>query len=625
MHHTKGAMNGTQVLEGRPPTAHLPPELRQRIVSLLAPHDVAFGLRLSCREEGVCYREPVYRTASLSQPVPGHVVDTAWCLGGAQAAMKQLTLYQKLMTLSTAAASGREANVEFAWRLLQPHVFPELLRTEGYWTRLTQWYRLGRLGQWPDLGCAAVASGLAHLLPSLAQRCPALLDPARTLEAAARHCDLAGLQAAWGALGPQLQSSIRKNLPAAWDTWYRVMRAAATSEAPDVTAKMGWVVGMAKRHRVGLAASHSDVYGGAAASGDLSRLAWLRDSDFPLCTVEMLEAVVRDADLVFIHRLEQEGGYLPPAEEAETWTSERVVAAAAASTRDSATKLRWLAGRGAALGSRKALRAAARSGNLEAVQLLAGQGGQEPAGREGEAGAVLDAAVRSGSIPVAAWLRQAGYPWGYGCFDAAFRRGDLPMVRWLLEASCPRGRYSIEDAVGTWPADTPADSGRLVDVLRLLAAAGWRAWPGCLAAAAERQPDQVLVALRELLAPAAQPDFRSSGFLAAASGCEATLEALVGMSELQDEHGAGLEAAKRRYVDAAANGDRASLECLVRLGVPLGEGVLAAAIQQQAPVPALQWLVEQGAPRGGAEEALVGAPPQRREEVEALLRGLPEP
>lgn len=37
---------------------------------------------------------------------------------------------------------------------------------------------------------------LAPLLPSLEQRCPGLLDPACNLEAAARHCVLAGLEAA---------------------------------------------------------------------------------------------------------------------------------------------------------------------------------------------------------------------------------------------------------------------------------------------------------------------------------------------------------------------------------------------------------------------------------------------
>ncbi len=57
----------------------------------------------------------------------------------------------------------------------------------------------------PDVGSAAVASGLARRLPSLAQRCTGLLDPVRTMEAAAIHCDLAGLQAEWEVVGQRLQ------------------------------------------------------------------------------------------------------------------------------------------------------------------------------------------------------------------------------------------------------------------------------------------------------------------------------------------------------------------------------------------------------------------------------------
>lgn len=49
------------------------------------------------------------------------------------------------------------------------------------------------------------------------------------------------------------------------------------------------------------------------------------------------------------------------------------------------------------------------------------------------------------------------------------------------------------------------------------------------------------------------------------------------------------------YASAAQNGDRGTLTCLYRLGVPMGEGVLAAAIKAGAPLPALRWLVGHGA------------------------------
>ncbi len=75
-------------------------------------------------------------------------------------------------------------------------------------------------GAMGDVGSAAVVSGLAHLLPSLAQLCPGMVDPGRTLEAAARHCDLAGLEAAWEVVGQPLRNSLESaaaRQPGIWD------------------------------------------------------------------------------------------------------------------------------------------------------------------------------------------------------------------------------------------------------------------------------------------------------------------------------------------------------------------------------------------------------------------------
>ncbi len=615
--HTREAMDSNAVLKANPLAAHLLPELRLRIISFLPPNDLALGGRLSCKEAAQQFSAPHQCTAALGQPLPGHVVDTAWCLEGAQAAMKQLTFRQKLLMLKTAAASGCEANVEFALRLLQAHVFPDVLRTDHY-----THYVLDLYSSWPDPASVAVSSGLAHLLPSLAQRCPGLLDPGPTLEAAVQHCDLAGLQAAWGAMGQLLQSGIQKEREDAQRAWCRILCAAAGCPPPDAIVKMRWVLKEARTSN-GLALLHADVCGAAAASGDLALLAWVHDLGFPWGTAETLEAVVRHADLGFVQRLEQERGYLPRAEDAGAWASEGVVAAAAASARDSGDKLRWLAGRGAALGSRRALHAAAECGNLEAVQLLAGQPGLGPAGSGGVPAlpsTILIRAVTSGSVPLAAWLTQAGYPWGEGCFEAAFCRGDLPMVRWLLEAGCPQGPHAhLHEAVELWPCHKPLDNKQLVEALRLLVAAGWPAALRCFMTAAEWQPVLVWDALRELFPGDVQDLYRAS--LLASSGCEATLEALMGVDQMHSEM-----VHPCVYYNAAMKGDRATLECLLRLGVPLRESVLAQSIRQGAPVPALRWLLQHGAPRGGEEEAaLQGLGPGRREEVEALLQELPGP
>ncbi len=81
-----------------------------------------------------------------------------------------------------------------------------------------------------------------------------------------------------------------------------------------------------------------------------------------------LAAVLRHADLGFIVQMQQEGGYLPPADDA-CWSSVSLASDAAASARDSAAKLSWLAGRGGEVGKVETVRAAVRPGNLEALQL----------------------------------------------------------------------------------------------------------------------------------------------------------------------------------------------------------------------------------------------------------------
>ncbi len=581
----------------------LPHELRLHVLSFLPPNDLALCGRLSCKEAAQRFSEPRQRTAQVfSEPLLGHTATVTWDAKGAEAAMKQLTFRQKLHLMSRAAATGCAANVEVMWQLLQPHIFPGV-----HYTDRSIQYGDSAV---PDLGSAAVSSGLAHLLPSLAQRCPGLLHPVRTLEAAARHCDLAGLQAAWGAVGQWLPTSGAANdervaapgqhqLEQEWPppppplveeegarlccdpaqkAWRRILAAAAGSPTPDALAKVEWALEEGRRH-CRLPLEHVDVCGAAAASGDLARLAWMRDHGFPWGTVEALAAVVRHADLCFIQQLEQEGGYLPPAEDVEAWASEEVVVAAAASARDGEDKLLWLAGRGAELDSDDALEAAAGEGRHEALQLL-----------------LQHMQTHSDGL----YLREE-------VFLAVFDRGDLAALRLLLQYAVHPGPYMIPDALFHWPANTPADGQRLVQAVRLLAEGCWDdlLFEGVLLehppleGVAGRQPWAVCAALLALLPSDAQ-DLANAAREAAFSGCEATLEALVGMGVLQ-EQGNGL--AKQWYVDAAAKGDRATLECLVRLGVPLGEGVLIDAVNRQAPLAALQWLVGQGVPLADWERA----------------------
>ncbi len=661
----------------------LPPDLRQRVASLLPPNDLALGWRLACKDAANHCSEQHQRTARVAQALPEHATTNAWCMDAAEAELRQLSFRRKLLLLSTAASSGCEANVEFAWRLLQPHVFPELLRTEHYsellfheqivavpmslaagigagvgHCRSAVFNRYKR----NDVGSAAVASGLAHMLPSLEQRCPGLVDPNATMEAAARHCDLAGLQAAWDLLRARHTGSPAAHPPdepidelfyklrqgRLRTVWSRVMAAAASSSTADTIAKMAWVL---DKMPVSLAELDANVYGAAAASADLPRLRWLREHGFTWCTGKVLHAVVHQADLPFIQRLEQEGGYLPPPGH-EAWSSSSgnsrrrrtgAVYAAASAACDAVGKLQWLAGGyGVRLAEGDAVEEAAWLGNLDAVQLLLehcrgqGTGGEVvealPAAMGlGGAVAVLPAraltcAVCSESVPTAAWLHQAAdYPMDEVFYLVACANGDLPMVRWLLDAGCPRQRIGLGNVMHVWPSGyTAGDGERLLEAVRLLAAAGWpavgQAGEHPLAMAARGgQPWWVLCGLRELLPVEHHEVNLEVAKEAAATGCQATLEGLVGMGVCGVGQG-DLQVAW--YVGAARRGDLGTLACLRRLGVPLGEGVVAAAVREGAPVPALRWLVVQGAPWSSLEVrgALKGL--EERLEFNAVCSGV---
>ncbi len=468
------------------------------------------------------------------------------------------------------------------------------------------------------------------MLPSLAQRCPGLLDPARTLEAAAKHCDLAGLQAAWEAVGPRLQRGCERGGPGIRSSahlqgvWRCMLVAAAGSSTPDALAKMERVWGM--RGDVGDPSAAAHMYGAAAASGDLARMRWLRERGVGWSAPGALEAVVKHAELEIIQRMDAEGVYLPPARD-ESWSKESVVSAAAAAPTGSAAKLRWLADRGAVLGVQDAVIRAAERGDPEAVQLLV----EHLRACHGAAAAppndALVLAAASGSVPTARFLRQAGCGLSRSAFASASARGHLPMVRWLAEAGCP---VEWKSMVRAWPRDSAADGEGLLQAMRVLAELGLpvgdvsHLWSTALVA------DHPWAVLQGLLQHTGAVPSIAVPYVAQA-GCEATLRALVAT-------GVDLQSTESRlvlqliwYASAAANGDLGTLNYLQRLGLPLGEGVITAALSQGAPLPALRWLTQHGAPwtrgtlAGKLGELGAAYPSQRgceRREVEAWLRGL---
>ncbi len=577
------------------------PELRLRILSLLPPNDLALSGRLSWKKAAQHFTEPQHRTARLSLPLPCHVLLTQAYMESAAGAMQQLTFQQKLNMPGWAATSSCEANVEFALQLLQPHVFPELLHTAHY--RNLPWFhtRMDLPYRTPDVGFPAVASGLARLLPSLEQRCPGLMDPGRTLQAAARHCDLAGLQAAWEVLGQRLRAEIQQveepspgQFREGWlrqvhGIWRRIMAAAAASSTPDALAKMAWALD--KGHAYGdtrAPVQHADVCGAAAASGDLARLAWLRDRSFPWGTMDTLAAVVFRADLGFIQRLEQEGGYLPPVGD-QAWSSDYVAGHAACAVVDSTAKLQWLAGRlSRPPMPHHLVEAAVRKpqGNIQALQLLMDQQHSESTHPPG---ADLAAPQPRQGASVLTWHQ----------FTEAFELGDLPLLRWLLEAGCPQhdnwdNRLSV--ALEYWPNSTPAEGEQLAEALQLLVAAGWPvpvadvSWHPLTKAAEHCHPWAVWRAFPPEHARGVP--YRAAE-RAAAAGCHATLEALLLWLGQTTDARAWRSMVDSWYVDAARNGDLGTLAYLRRLGLPMGEGVVQRAAALKAPLPALQWMADQ--------------------------------
>ncbi len=435
---------------------------------------------------------------------------------------------------------------------------------------------------------------------------------------------MAGLQAVWGLLVQRMRDCMKPRHEGedndgthdrAWDDRMRnallwVLAAAARSTTPDALAKMDRVAAASRALDGGYSLQHGEslaVCKAAVSSGDLARLQWLTAHGFPWHTSVVAQAALEYADLGFIESMEEARCYLP-APESDIWKDATCAYKAAMSRKDGLAKLRWLAERGATLEQRKGvepIEAAAYRGNLEAVQFLLQQrrARSAPGPDQGQLDAsllvdALSLAVRSGSVPLASWLRQQGARLDSMCFLTAARQGDLPMVRWLLEAGCPWGPHTVGDVAELWPIGYTADGERLLEAVRLLAAVGWPAVREgdegdehpLVQAARGGQPYSVWRALRALLPTGARDVLWEAATAAAAAGCVATLEALAGLGVLD---GIGEEEAADLCTSAAANGDLGTLLCLQGLGVPMGEGVKAAAAREGGPVAKLQWKEQQ--------------------------------
>ncbi len=180
---------------------------------------------------------------------------------------------------------------------------------------------------------------------------------------------------------------------------------------------------------------------------------------------------------------------------------------------------------------------------------------------------------------------------------------NLNVVRWLaLEAGVSAAGLQggeMDYLIARWRKGSSADSRDLLEAVQLLVGAGYRGWDAKYSIdSAIARGDLALV--QYLLQQ--QPGYQLDGRVvekAAKAGCEALLEWLVEQRGcIVDPHGVS------PYVRAAANGDKATLVALRRLGVPWDvRGVLVPALELGCDLPAFSWLVEQGVSAVGKAES----------------------
>ncbi len=637
----------------------LPTSVQLHVLSLLPHNDRTLSGRLAWEEAADAFSNAEARTASLSQPLPPHAV--SWALEAGQQHVRLLPFRHKQQLMCTAAASGSEVNLEVALALLQPSVFPELLQD------LAGAYRRQDLDA--DPGAAAVKAGHPQLLGWLLQHCPGLLCPEHVMAAAAGHCNLAGLQAVWGLL--QADHAHRSNgssSPHVPPLGQEVLDAAAESATPDAVAKMKWLLTPSSGCSCSLTESTAVA---AARLGDLDRLRWLQERGCHMGGEGLLLSALQHADLAVVQWLVDEAGCcVLPGAEGTDW--EQLLQAAARSPVDGVGKMGWLQERGAppldmADGSlvRVALEAA-KAGQVEVVRYLL------PAVLKTQPDLVPVIAAISGSIPVVECLREAGLMLTVinRPYKGAAMAGSVATVRWLAqqqEGIAPTTDAAMEDAVDLikgWPTATSADSRSLLEAVRVVLgrAEDKNSAQVLLGSVADRGPGAPVVpynerdeltwnfpalmrtihALHAVSLAAHRSDVTLVRYLmaklsptprlpedtarkaAVEAGCEAMLEWLVeNRPDFRQEPCPGCV-----YLEAARNGDRATLTTLRRLGVPWGllDG-LAEAVRLGCCEPVLRWLVQQGVPVGGVEEVEAAVQAAVREhglgaEAAAWLRGL---
>ncbi len=601
----------------------------------LQPNDKATTGRLLCKDAAFWLGSVPDRTVDISKPLPPHVAASApHFAAGAQAQLHDVPLRRKLLWLAAAAASGSGANVQVAWRALEPRLFPELLQSR-YYTALFPGI--------PDPGTAAVEAGHPQLVPELLDLCPGLIRPTGLLAAVAHHVELSdpyGLKATWQRLHATDPHGMRSTLDE-----LHILTAAMSSKLLDAEDKVAWLV------KNGATLGPNGRNGGwrtwqvlpdlAARAGGLHRLKSVSSPFYDGYNTRrvLLVAALEHCDALSVRWLVDTGRCeLPEAEDIsgewfarrkdrdvlesrvqrdvlESWA--RLVSSAAKSEIDGVRKLQLLWKYWAPMDVDwvlvEAAVAAAGAGRLDCLRYLRDCAGEalmtDPTATE-----LALQAVKSDSMQTVEWLLRQGCAFSSEALLEACSNGNLAMVQWLLQEAKvrPDGVDLGKDVIAAWPYGQGCDSSHLLQAVKLLLAAAAAVASAAQAEAAAllhaRDYDPPVLLSSALPAAASRGDLALVRYLveelqlqrelsaevisaAAGSGCEALLEWLA------REQGCPVRGPDA-WVRAGRLGDRAVLGCLLRLGVPWGQGLARAAADAGLPGPVLDWMEAEGARLG---------------------------
>ncbi len=557
----------------------LPTELLLLVLERLPPGELALTGRLVCKDAAKHFSKPEHKTA------PGTALDA-----------RLLTFDGKLRLLSSVAASGRQSNVQAAWRLLRHSFFGELQSGRSFSCNTYSSWRW-----WHDMGSAAVKAGHPDLLSCLTDdKLP--VNPTRTLIEAARHCDLAGFQSAWRLLTRKWSGHGYEGGAKLW-----ALRYAARLRSPDHQEKITWLLDEASgtapvpaagadRTRLLIGAAW-----GAAEFGNLPVLRWLREAhglDLTAATprerplnssspFRVLAAAMWAEELDAAQWVVDEAGCALPGLEDEAGLEE---VWRYAGGRGAVANIRWLQERGVPLHPRGALEAAEK-GHLDAVRHL----------HEG-CGVALSvelftAAAGSGSVPLVSWLLDRGCSTSPEAYNAAAAKGKLGLVVWMAEQSsclrCPWRGFKLRLPDPTLVEVKPED----VAVFHTSLKTRGREWRSlldgrhALAWAATMGHLGLMRFFMEEWRVAPGPDTLAA---AARGGCEAALDLV--LERGGDRALRGGKPGESPYVGPGVKGDRATLRYLLAKGVPWGDTVLQEAVKAGVMLPVVRWMVEKGAP-----------------------------